>query len=298
MKTIVPVIFLLYCSSCLKLNSNLYNNDNSIKEYKLDKYDGEQDFVLDAGYAIPDSLIYLFTLPSRTAQEQDPVYIQALYIGDINKIGTDTVILYCHGNKWHMDFYWQRAKLLANSGGKNRFGVLMFDYRGFGLSEGEPSEDGMYADTRACLNWLKSKGLSGDRLIMYGFSLGSAAACELTAKPEELHPSALILEAPFASAEVMVQDAALLAMPGVYFTDLKIDNAEEIKAVKQPFLWLHGLSDSFLSYATHGEVVYKNYSGVYARKFMVEGAEHGEVPEKMGFEKYNRSITEFITGIR
>lgn len=298
MKNWIVLFMLLGCSSCLKLDSNLYNNDNSIKEYKLDLYNGEQDFILDASYHIPDSLIQLFTLPSQTPDEKDPTYIQALYIGDINKIANDTVILYCHGNKWHMDFYWQRAKLLAHSGGKNRFGVMMFDYRGFGLSEGEPTEEGMYADARSCVNWLKSKGLKSEQLVIYGFSLGSAAACELSAKPVELTPSALILEAPFASAEVMVQDAAQLAMPGVYFTDLKIDNAEEIKAIKQPFFWLHGLSDSFLSYRTHGEVVYKNYSGTFAQKFLVEGAEHGEVPEKMGFEKYNRSLVNFITGIR
>lgn len=298
MKSVLCTVVLILFTSCLKLDSNLYNNDNSIKAYLLDDYKGDQDFILDSAYDIPDSLLHLFALPSQAADESEARYIQALYIGDINRIGTDTVILYCHGNKWHMDFYWQRAKLMANCGGKNRFGVMMFDYRGFGLSEGEPSEEGMYVDTRACLEWLKSKGLSSERLVMYGFSLGSAPACELSAKPAALTPAALILEAPFASAEVMVQDAAQLAMPGIYFTDLKIDNAEEIKLVKQPFLWMHGLNDTFLSYKSHGEVVYKRYSGIYSRKAMVEGAEHGEVPEKMGFEAYNSLLSEFITGVR
>ncbi len=293
-KTLLLLLALGFCS-CLKLDSNLYNNDNTITSYLLDNYTGEQDFILDSGYDIPSSLIHVFSLVSKTENETNGVNIQAIYIGDLNRINTDTVILYCHGNKWHMDFYWQRAKLLANTGGKNRYGVLMFDYRGFGLSEGEPSEQGMYADAQACIEWLKLKGLDDHRLIMYGFSLGSAPACELTANPGALKPEKIILEAPFGSADVMVQDASQLNMPGVYFTSLKIDNAEEIKKVKQPFLWIHGLNDLFLNYKTHGELVYNNYKGVFSAKHLVEGADHGEVPEKMGFESYCNNLESFIT---
>jgi fermentation-respiration switch protein FrsA (DUF1100 family) len=284
----------LLLSACLKLDSNLYNADNSITEYKMDGYTGEQDFILDASYALPQSSIQLLTLFSQSSSESQSTAIKALYLGDVSKIGTDTVILYCHGNKWHMDFYWQRAKLLAHVNGKSRYGVMMMDYRGYGLSEGKPSEDGLYADVDACLQWLKEKGLTGGRLIIYGFSLGSAPACELSAKPRTLTPSKLILEAPFASAAVMVNDASQLNMPADYFTDLKIDNAEEIKLVSQPFLWIHGLNDNFLNYKTHGQVVYKNYRGVYKTSRMVEGADHGEVPAKMGFDTYLQTLGEFI----
>ena len=91
-----------------------------------------------------------------------------------------------------MDFYWQRAKLLANVGGKNKYGVLMIDYRGYGMSEGKPSEEGMYTDVNTALNWLKKSGLTNDRLVMYGFSLGTAPACELTANTRDMVPSILI----------------------------------------------------------------------------------------------------------
>lgn len=281
-------------TSCLKLDNNLYNRDNSIKEYQLDNYNGEQDFILDNSFAISNSLITVFTLESKTNEEKNFTNIKALYIGNIAQIKTDTVILYCHGNKWHMDFYWQRAKLLAHTNGKNRYGILMMDYRGYGMSEGEPSENGMYADVDACLKWLKEKGMVDNRLIIYGFSMGSASATELCSKPRSLTPSKIILEAPFASAEVMVQDAAKLNMPATYFTDLKIDNAEEIKNVKQPLLWLHGKNDNFLKYKTHGEVVFKNHNGQYKTSSLVEGADHGEVPEKMGFEKYLEVLGKFV----
>ena len=295
MKLPVLIISLaLLLPACLKLDSNLYNNDNSITEYKLNGYTGEQDFILDGSYDLPQSSIQLLTLFSQTSSESQSTPIKALYIGDVSDIGTDTVILYCHGNKWHMDFYWQRAKLLAHVNGKSRYGVMMMDYRGYGLSEGKPSEDGLYADVDACMAWLKEKGMSSERLMMYGFSLGSAPACELTGNPRTLTPSKLILEAPFASAAVMVNDASQLNMPADYFTDLKIDNAEEIKTVSQPFLWIHGLKDNFLNYKTHGQVVYKNHHGVYKTSRLVEGADHGEVPAKMGFEAYLQVLGEFI----
>lgn len=285
---------LCFLSSCLKLDNNLYNNDNTISSYQLDNYSGEQDFRLDSNYTINPQLITLLTLSSRAESESASTEIKAIYIGDVSRIKTDTVIVYCHGNKWHMDFYWQRAKLLAHTNGKNRYGLLYFDYRGFGLSAGEPTEDGMYADAATCLDWLKERGLSSERLVIYGFSLGSAAATELSATPRSLRPSKLILEAPFASSEVMVQDASQLNMPAGYFTKIKIANAEKIKTVTQDLLWLHGLNDNFLSYQTHGQLVYDNYGGGYKQKLLVQGADHGEVPEKAGFEAYLETIGNFI----
>ncbi|PBQ30493.1 hypothetical protein CNR22_01485 [Sphingobacteriaceae bacterium] len=294
MKYIILITLSALASSCLKLDTNLYNNDNKIKSYELENYSGEQDFILDASYTIGADKITLLSLNSQTEKESSSTEIKAIYIGDPSKIITDTVILYCHGNKWHMDFYWQRAKLLAHVNGKNTYGVMMMDYRGFGLSSGKPAEDGMYADVDACMKWLKEKGLDDKRLIIYGFSLGSASACELSANTKSLRPSKLILEAPFGSSAVMVQDASQLTMPADYFTDVKIDNAEEIKKVNQPFLWLHGTKDNFLNYKTHGEVVYKNYQGSYKEKYLVDGADHGEVPAKMGFEIYLKTIGNFV----
>jgi pimeloyl-ACP methyl ester carboxylesterase len=179
-------------------------------------------------------------------------------------------------------------------GGKNRYGVLMIDYRGFGLSSGTTTECGMYADVSAALDWLKSKGLTSDRLIMYGYSMGTAAAAKLTAEPGSLTPAKLLLHSPFASAEVMVQDGSGMALPGSFFTNLKIDVAEKIKHVQQPFLWIHGVQDDFLKIATHGEVVYKNYHGVYSEAHRIEGANHVTVEPTMGYENYLKVIGDFI----
>ena len=282
-------------SSCLRLDSMLYNTTDKLERYERDNYTGEQDFILDETYKIQDSMIHEFTLASQAPEESSPTTIYAVYLGDINRISTDTVILYCHGNKWHMDFYWQRAKLLAHTGSKHRYGVLMLDYRGFGRSEGTPTEDGLYADVDAAMNWLKTNGLTNARLVVYGFSMGSAPAVELSAHPRSLRPSKIILEAPFASAAVMGEDGSQLAMPGSYFTNLKIDNAEEIKSCNQPLLWIHGTGDNFLNYTTHGQVVFDNSKGNPKYSYLVSGADHGDVPVIAGFSTYSNRLLEFIT---
>jgi hypothetical protein len=117
-KTLLLIVLLSIFASCLRLDDNLYN-ESKISEYKLDNYSADDvDFYLDGNYKIADSLVKVFTLQSRAANEDETTTIYAIYIGSISKIATDTVIMYCHGNKDHMDFYWQRAKLLANTGGK------------------------------------------------------------------------------------------------------------------------------------------------------------------------------------
>jgi pimeloyl-ACP methyl ester carboxylesterase len=297
MKKIISILFIIVAfTGCLRLDDNLFNpNETKITEYKLDNYTGDTDFSLDISYQIPDSLIHIFQLSSQAADESSATKIYAIYIGNINHIATDTVIMYCHGNAEHMDFYWQRAKLLANTKSKNRFGVMMIDYRGYGLSEGKPTENGLYADVDAALKWLQSKGLTNNRLVMYGFSMGTAPATKLSAENYSMKPCKLLLEAPFASAEVMIQNGSGLAMPGAFFTDLKISNAEEIKKVQQPFFWIHGEADSFLNIDTHGAVVYNNYNGTYKEAHRIPNAGHSSIPNTFGFQNYLKAVGDFIT---
>jgi pimeloyl-ACP methyl ester carboxylesterase len=280
---------------CARLDSSFFNPGNTkMTAYKLDSYTGGTDFKLSGNYKIADSFVHVFTLNSKGPGEASPTKIYAVYIGDMSRISTDTVIMYCHGNKDHMDFYWPRAELLANTNGKNNYGVMMVDYRGYGLSDGKPTEEGLYADVDASLQWLQLNGLTNNRLVIYGFSLGTAPATKLTAEPRSMTPSKLMLEAPFASADNIVQDASGLALYASFFTNLKINNAKEIKSVQQPFFWIHGEDDHYLSIITQGEPVYNNYKGVYKEAHRIPGADHGSVPNTFGFQNYLKAVGDFI----
>jgi pimeloyl-ACP methyl ester carboxylesterase len=289
MKHLLPILSIVIFSSCLGLDDNLFNPSTDITSYEFDNFEGIQEIESDVSFE--ENEYALFTLPVGTNNES----IYLTYVGDTSTIQFDSVILYCHGNAGHMDYYWPRTKLLASLAGKGRHGVLTLDYRGYGLSEGKPSEENMYEDVATAINWLKQKGLTEDRFFIYGFSLGGAPACELTANPQYLAPNKLMLESTFASAEVMIQDGSGLALPSSFFVDLKIDNAEEIKKISQPLYWIHGTEDDFIDIATHGEVLFKNHQGAYKIAHRIEGANHGDVPFVMGFDEYRKSILDFLT---
>jgi alpha/beta superfamily hydrolase len=279
-------------NGCLRLDSQFFNVQE-LTSYELDNYTGERELPeLPDVYDVADENVHLFSLKSDDNGDVQTIY--AIYLGDTARIATDTVIVYCHGNKHHMDFYWNRAKLMAHVGGTHRYGVLMMDYRGYGMSTGTTTESGLTTDVNTCMQWLKDRGLTGDRTVLYGYSLGSAPATTLAADPQALRASKLILEAPFASAEVMVQDAALAALPASYFTDIRVDNAEKIKYVDQPFCWIHGINDDFLKIDTHGEVVYNHYQGAYSEAHRIPEAVHNNVPAVMGYEEYVRVVGEFV----
>ncbi|HHH53765.1 MAG TPA: alpha/beta hydrolase [Bacteroidetes bacterium] len=281
---------ILIYSGCQKLDSNLFNPDNTIEKYYWDDYKGEREFHIGSEYVVDSLDFNYFTVQSD--YKGDKKTIHAVYLGNIEEIKRDTVIVYCHGNADHMDFYWERAKLLYYAGGKSRFGVLMMDYRGFGLSEGETNEPAMEYDVSACIEWLEQRGLTEDRMIIYGFSLGSIPAVEIC-KDKIIKPKKLILEAPIGNIDVMVVGASSLSMSSGFMTNIQADNIEFIKYVDQPLLWIHGVADSFLPYNTHGQPIYDNHKGP-KEKILVPGGEHGDTPKVYGLVKYMNAVANFI----
>ena len=294
MKTLLKTTLLIFIGttllSCQKIDSFMFENIVT-DQYYLDDYKGDGEIFLDSIYDISQDHI------QELEFESEGKTIYGIYTGDISRINQDTVILYCHGNTGNIDYYWGRQKLLANLGSKTRFGVLMIDYKGFGKSEGNPTEGGIVEDMDAGLKWLKKEGLTDDRLIIYGFSIGSYPATYLSSKKDgALTPSKLILENPFASTKVMVNDASKLSMKNNYYTSTDYEVADLIKNVTQPFLLMHGEKDAFLSIKTHGEVVAKNYGGEASDKtfLRIPDADHSDLPFVYGYENYLESILDFI----
>ena len=287
MRYIGFLIIVFGLTACIKLNDIAFYNE-TITDYLLDDYNTDLDFKLDSTYNVQN--IHEFSVISNGFD------IAAIYIGELSDIDTDTIILYCHGQTRHMDHYWQRAKLLANCGAKERYGVLMFDYRGYGMSEGVPTEQGMYEDVRAAYQWLLNEGAPSQRIIIYGFSLGSAPATDLAAYGmNNEFPVKLILESPFASTDFIAQESTLIEVSASYITELEFDNAEKIKSVNQPLMWMHGIEDDYVA-ITNGEAIIANYSGADSTYLRVEGANHGQdgVPQTMGYQNYLNTVQEFI----
>jgi len=121
-------------------------------------------------------------------------------------------------------------------------GALLVAYRGYSGNAGVPTEQGLYADARAALDWLNGHGVVDSSIVAYGASLGSGVATEMAAEREL---GAVVLEAPYTSTV----DVAALRFPLVPVNWLMKDRFESlarIDAVTEPLLVMHGDRDTVI----------------------------------------------------
>jgi uncharacterized protein len=145
------------------------------------------------------------------------------------------VILYFHGNGGHIGFRAERLRRFAGHG----FGVLLAEYRGYGGNPGIPSENGLFTDGEAALDFLDREGIGGDRIVLWGESLGSGVAVYLAARHAV---AAVILEAPFTSIAAAAQHHYPF-LPAALMVRDRFDSLSRIADVRAPLLVLHGERD-------------------------------------------------------
>ena len=154
--------------------------------------------------------------------------------------GAERAVLYCHGNGEcvtdnHNLMVFLRDKLQAS--------VLIFDYRGYGHSEGKPNEQGVLADARAAQNWLAKKTeRKPNEVILIGRSLGGGVAVDLAA---EQGASALVLQSTF----TRLTDAAASSYPFLpvhWLMRNRYDSIEKIVRYEGPTIISHGSADQVI----------------------------------------------------
>lgn len=131
--------------------------------------------------------------------------------------------------------------------------ILAVDYRGYGRSEGSPSEQGIYLDARAAYDHLtQQRNIPPQRLIAFGASLGSAVAADLAAgRPV----AAVILEAPFPSAPAVARRVYPF-LPGLgALMRTKLDTTAKLACVRAPVLVIHCTRDPVIAFSL-GEAVF------------------------------------------
>jgi hypothetical protein len=152
---------------------------------------------------------------------------------------TRTTLLWCHGNAGNISHRLENIRLFVDELGA---GVFIFDYRGYGRSEGVPTEAGLVEDARAAREALRRELRGDDRIVYFGRSLGAAVAVDLAlAQP----PAALVLESPFTSVRAM----ANRTLPGAgYLFRTRWDSLAKIGAIRAPLFVLHGDADEVVPY--------------------------------------------------
>ena len=158
-------------------------------------------------------------------------------------------ILYFHGNAFHLGNRAGKFAGLVEAG----FGLVAVGYRGFGKSEGKPSEQGIYRDGRAAIDYaLGPLGLPQERLIYFGESLGSGVAVRMAS---ERPPGLLVLEAAYLSVATRSAELYRFVIGAKHLVFDKYDSLSKIAQVKSPLLMLHGEQDATIP-LRHGRALF------------------------------------------
>ena len=149
-------------------------------------------------------------------------------------------ILFLHGNAGNLDNRIDKLNFLGNMD----INFLIISWRGYSGNPGNPSETGLYKDALGGIEWLNKKGISNDRIILYGESLGTAITTEV-AQNENF--AGIILEAPFTSMVDMGQKIYPI-FPVKFLLKDKYESKNKIKNIKSPILILHGRKDKIVPF--------------------------------------------------
>ncbi|MEJ2762125.1 MAG: alpha/beta hydrolase, partial [Gammaproteobacteria bacterium] len=151
-------------------------------------------------------------------------------------------LLFLHGNAGNISHRLESLQVFHELG----VNVFIFDYRGYGGSDGKPSEQGTYRDASAAWHYLTEiRGIPGSRIVLFGRSLGGALAVWLAGRTR---PAALILESTFTS----VRDMAARFYPYLPVSLLirvRYPTLDRIGSLHLPILIVHSADDEIIPYA-------------------------------------------------
>lgn len=198
------------------------------------------------------------------------------------------VVLMAHGNAGNVlgRLDWFEVTLPDGWGG------LVFDYRGYGRSEGQPSEDGIYRDARAAREYLLET-TEADKIVYHGRSLGVPVVAHLA---RETAPEAILLESGFPDATSMAKQ--ILPLPGIrWLLSVRFEAARWLREAREqhgqfPVLVIHGQQDAVVPQRLGKRLA--EQIGENVQTYWVPRAGHNDLVSVAGSDYTNR-INEFLT---
>ena len=170
---------------------------------------------------------------------------------DISK----NTILFLHGNAGSLENRIYKLNHFENFD----LNFLIIAWRGFSGNSGKPNEKGLYDDAKSAVNWLKSKGIKEENIILYGESLGSAVAIEIAQNKKF---AGIVLESPFTSMVEMGKKYYSF-FPVSFLLKDRYESIKKIKNIHIPVLVMHGKRDSIVPF----EMGKKIYTSANSPKF-------------------------------
>lgn len=180
-------------------------------------------------------------------------------------------VLFCHGNAGNISHRLDSLMFFRDLG----LNCLIFDYRGYGRSQGSPSEQGLYSDARAGWDWLtQDRQVPPDRIILFGRSLGGTVAANLAAElaGQKIQPAGLALESSFTSVIDMGKHYYPW-LPIKWVARFKFNAISAVQNVQSPILVIHSPDDEIVPYRL-GQKLYEN--APQPKKFAAISGTHNE----------------------
>lgn len=147
-------------------------------------------------------------------------------------------LIYFHGNAGHLG---HRATKLSKFA--EEYNVFALSYRGYGESQGTPSEKGLYLDAEAAVEYLLGQGVSRAQIILYGESLGTGVAT----RTAWAYPGikGVFLEAPYSSIAALAK-RQYPWVPIDYLLQHRFDSIDYVTKIETPIFIIHGTQDSVI----------------------------------------------------
>ena len=189
----------------------------------------------------------------------DGVKLNAWFFpANTNSPHTHIAAIICHGNGGNISHRLGLYDALLAAG----VNVFAFDYRGFGRSEGKPSENGTYLDAQAAHAWLRQKGFAPTNIIAFGESLGGGIASELAVRET---CGGLVLQSTFTSVTDLGAEMYPF-LPVRTLGSIHYDTHSKLKSIHVPVLVMHSREDTLIPFH-HGE---RNFAAANEPKFLCE----------------------------
>ncbi|MHC4639924.1 MAG: alpha/beta hydrolase [Planctomycetota bacterium] len=160
---------------------------------------------------------------------------------------SEFTVLFCHGNGGNMMHRLDSINFFNNLG----LNCFIFDYRGYGASQGKPSEEGTYLDAEAAYKWLnEEKKIPPESIIIFGRSLGGSIASKLASK---VKAAALIIESTFTSY-VDIGKKFYPYMPVRWFARFGYRTIDFIEKVRCPVMLIYSRNDEIVPFEFGSEL--------------------------------------------
>lgn len=198
-------------------------------------------------------------------------------------------VLYCHGNTGNLS----RLRLAIEGLSKTGADFLIFDYRGYGRSTGRISEAGTLTDARAAWDHLvEAQGISPDRIVIWGRSLGGAVAIGLA---HQVQSAGLILESTFTSVDALAVEI-YSAVPSSWVRRVNrvhYPSAARISSIRTPLLIAHSPEDQLVG-VHHGRKLFAAAKSAQKRFVSMHGS-HRE--GHLTSPRYRQELLRFLAAL-